>query len=91
MSSALPRPSCSAKPASLISGIRMRLTRKPGQSLLVIVVLPSFCHQRHRHRVGVVAGLQRADDLDELHHRHRVHEVHPDHALGAPVDRREAT
>jgi hypothetical protein len=47
--------------------------------------LAELRHQRQRHRVGVVAGLQPADDLDQLHHRHRVHEVHPDHALGAPV------
>ena len=42
MSSAVPRPSISAKQASLSIGMRMRLTMKPGTSLETTVVLPIF-------------------------------------------------
>ena len=61
----------------------MRLTRKPGASLLRDHRLAE-AHREVAHRgVGLVRGREAAHDLDELHHRHRVHEVHADHAARA--------
>ena len=82
MSSGVPTPSCSAKHASQSIGMRMRFTRKPGASLLVVVVLPIFSASEHGQVVGLVARLHGAHDLDELHERRRVHEVHADDPVG---------
>ena len=47
----------------------MRLTRKPGTSWLVVVVLPIFSASATVERVRLVARLHGAHDLDELHQR----------------------
>ena len=64
----------------------MRLVTKPGDSLMSTVSLPicrrHFLHHRHR----LVAGLEGADDLDQLHLVDGVEEVHAAHAAGSVED-----
>ena len=90
MSSAVARPSCSAKIASLIIGQRIRLTTKPGLFFTTIGVLPRRLAKRLGRRDGRVVGLQPADQLDQRHHRHRVEEVHADEARRAATSPRRA-
>ena len=75
--------SSSTRTQSLSSGIRTRLTTKPGVSEQRIGVLPSFSPSSNavsRHRLGGPLG---PHDLDERHERRRVEEVHPDRTLGS--------
>ena len=83
MSSTVPRPSASAKQASLRKGISRRLTMKPGTSRAVTTSLPSALGELNRRRIRRVAGLQAAMISTKGRDRHRVHEVHADDLLGA--------
>ena len=69
--------------ASFSSGMRIRLTTKPGVSLQTTGSLPSCSREGdsalHRRRRGALGP----HDLDERQHGRRVEEVHPDDALRA--------
>ena len=79
ISSAVARPSCSAKIASLIIGQRIRLTTKPGAVLHDDRRLAQALGDSASAAATVASvGLQPADQLDQRHHRHRVEEVHAD-------------
>ena len=79
-SSGVTRASSRTRMQSFSSGMRTRLTTKPGVSLQRIGSLPS-CPPNVKAARRLVVGELRAHDLDELHERRRVEEVHPDDAL----------
>ena len=68
---------------SFRSGIRIRLTMKPGVSLQLTGRLPAPLGPLVRRADRVVARAARAHDLHERQHRRRVEEVHADDALRA--------
>ena len=75
---------------SFRSGIRTRLTTKPGVSWQRIGVFPIRSPNANAVSNGLVLGQLGADDLDERHQRRRVEEVHPDDALRRRRSRRRS-
>ena len=70
---------------SLSSGMRMRLTMKPGVSLQWTGRLPARCAHSYARSTASSLLVLRADDLDERQHGRRIEEVHADDALRVPV------
>ena len=72
---------------SFSSGIRTRLTTKPGRVVAADRMLAELLAERVRRLERLVGRQLRADDLDERHQRRRVEEVHADDALRASTSR----
>jgi hypothetical protein len=83
MSSGLADPSSTTRTASFSSGMRMRLTMKPGVSRQAMGVFPILYEAVGRVE-HVVRGERSADDLDQREHGSGIEEVEADDALGPP-------
>ena len=83
------RASSRTRTQSFRSGIRTRLTTKPGVSLQRIGVFPSFCGEAECGFVCVVCGELGPDHLDQRQQRRGVEEVHAEHALRPRRRRRD--